>query len=132
MGLTTWDKLPDLYDYVQFSGNWTKVDQHDHSPGHGPQIGAAGIAPGAVGLNQLASAVPTMPIGAVIIWPVTSVPSGYLACDGSQQLIASYPALYAVLGSGSNPWNNSPASGYFSLPLLDFGITTTAQFVIKN
>ena len=39
-----------------------------------------------------------MPIGTVVMWPVASLPDGYLACDGSLQLTAGYPALAAVLG----------------------------------
>jgi hypothetical protein len=53
MGLFTWDKLLDPYDYVQLTLNWNKVDYHDHTPGHGVQIPMGGIAPGAVGPLQL-------------------------------------------------------------------------------
>lgn len=53
MGLYTWNKPLDPYDYVQFTDNWNKVDYHDHTPGRGVQIPMGGIAVGAVGPLQL-------------------------------------------------------------------------------
>jgi hypothetical protein len=53
MGLYTWNKPLDPYDYVQLTDNWNRVDYHDHTPGRGVQIPSAGIAPGAVGPLQL-------------------------------------------------------------------------------
>ncbi|MFA5342094.1 MAG: phage tail protein, partial [Clostridia bacterium] len=40
-----------------------------------------------------------VPVGAIFPWPTESVPTGYLECDGSSQLIASYPQLYNVIGT---------------------------------
>lgn len=54
MGLYTWNKPLDPYDYVQLTSNWNKVDYHDHTPGRGTQIPMGGIAAGAVGPLQLA------------------------------------------------------------------------------
>lgn len=53
MGLYTWNKPLDPYDYVQLTLNWNKVDYHDHTPGRGTQIPAGGIAPGAIGPLEL-------------------------------------------------------------------------------
>jgi hypothetical protein len=63
MGLHSWNDAPDLYNFQQLDQNWQILDFHDHSPGRGVQIPAGGIAPGAVGLNELA---PGLLIGAGI------------------------------------------------------------------
>lgn len=39
------------------------------------------------------------PSGTVRIWPTESVPTGFLECDGSSLLRASYPDLFAVIGT---------------------------------
>jgi microcystin-dependent protein len=49
--------------------------------------GAAWVAQG--------GAVPT---GALVAWSTNSAPTGYLICDGSSQLRASFAALFAVIG----------------------------------
>lgn len=52
------------------------------------------------------SKVATMPIGSLVSFAGTTVPSGYLLCDGAEVLISAYPELYAVIGntySGSAP-----------------------------
>ncbi len=41
--------------------------------------------------------VPTVPTGAIFPFAGTTVPTGYLLCDGSEQLIANYPELFAVI-----------------------------------
>ena len=52
--------------------------------------------------------------GQVIIWPMeysgdpssavnrAKLPAGYLKCDGAKYFAADYPALAAILGTGSN------------------------------
>jgi hypothetical protein len=49
--LTIWDSGQDDYDHNQLAANWDAVDQHDHSPGKGKQIGSDGIADAAI-LNR--------------------------------------------------------------------------------
>jgi microcystin-dependent protein len=46
--------------------------------------------------NLLAN-VATVPAGAIFPFAGTTVPNGYLLCDGSEQLIANYPELFAVI-----------------------------------
>lgn len=48
MSLTVWNHVTDLYDHEQLAGNFSKIDQHDHSSGKGLQIPTGGIADGAV------------------------------------------------------------------------------------
>jgi len=39
-----------------------------------------------------------MPAGIILPFAGTSVPNGFLLCDGSEQSISAYPALFAVIG----------------------------------
>ena len=135
MSLIEWGSLTDLYNYLQQSGNFTKIGAHTHVPGQGQQIPTGGIQPGAITSNLLASSVPVITTGSCLVWPVSAVPSGYLACNGANVLISSYTALYNALGGSGNPWNgvvSAPASGYFSVPDISFGISTSAQWVVKT
>jgi microcystin-dependent protein len=88
MGLTAWDDLVDPYDYQQFANNWNIVDFHDHTPGRGVQIPYGGIAPGAVGLAQLASDVPIIRYGLLgnrsLVIPLPTPGQMYLATDTGQ------------------------------------------------
>lgn len=45
------------------------------------------------------SASPAMPVGGVIMWPLDSLPSGWLWCRGGVYNIADYPALAALFGT---------------------------------
>lgn len=51
--------------------------------------------------------------GTVIIWPGTTVPDGYLLCDGSAISRTTYAALFAVIGTTYGPGDSS---GTFNLP----------------
>lgn len=130
MGITSWNDETDEYNYEQLDNNWQIVDTHDHSPGKGVQIPEGGIANGAIGTEQLSSAVPTIQTGTIVLWPTSTVPTGYLACDGSEYLETAYAGLYTVLGS---TYNNSPPGGYFNVPLLSFSAPgyDTLIFIIK-
>jgi microcystin-dependent protein len=46
---------------------------------------------------SLQSNLPSMPIGAIIPFAGTSVPTGYLLCDGAEVSKTTYQALYAVI-----------------------------------
>lgn len=55
------------------------------------------------GLKQITkqtfiSNIPTVPVGAIMPFAGTSLPAGYLLCDGSEQKIGDYSALFAVIG----------------------------------
>lgn len=47
------------------------------------------------------------PVGTILMYPLTtSLPKGWLLCDGGGYTIATYPALYAAIGNiygGSSP-----------------------------
>lgn len=49
------------------------------------------------------------------MWATTTAPSGYLLCDGSTYDSATYPDLFAVLGSTTLPdFRDKFARGYSS------------------
>lgn len=47
----------------------------------------------------LSPAIGGVPVGAIIAYGGTSAPSGYVLCDGSSLLRASFAALFAVIGT---------------------------------
>jgi len=60
------------------------------------------------------SNVATVPAGAILPFAGNTIPNGYLLCDGSEQLISSYPELFAAIG-------------YIYKPLVDIlGVSTFA------
>jgi hypothetical protein len=137
MGLATWDKPIDPYDYIQLTQNWNKVDFHDHTPGRGVPIPKGGIAAGAVGLTEISSEVALMPSGLIVLWPYQGssysgqIPAGFLACDGSSYAQSSYPTLYALIGTTFGP--NPPVSGQFAVPALAMSTgVTNLVWVIKT
>lgn len=44
-----------------------------------------------------------VPVGALIDWVGSTVPAGWLKCDGSGYDTATYPLLFAILGSSTLP-----------------------------
>lgn len=50
--------------------------------------------------------------GAIVLWPGATLPTGWIKCDGAVVSQATYPDLYAILGS---TWG-SDAGGNFTLP----------------
>lgn len=65
MGLVAWDTLTDTFSHTDLFNNWSLIDTHDHTLGHGIAIPTGGIAnqaitqgkiaPGAVGSSQIAN-----------------------------------------------------------------------------
>nr|WP_218173557.1 phage tail protein [Pseudomonas gingeri] len=55
-----------------------------------------------------------LPVGVMVPFPKGTVPPGYLEVDGSVQSAATYPELYAYLGTTFN--TGSEPAGFFRLP----------------
>lgn len=73
--------------------------------------GVTGTLPVGNGGTGTTSAI--VPVGTILPWAgAGAVPTGFLACDGSTASQATYPALYAVLGT---TWG-SDSGGNFTLP----------------
>jgi microcystin-dependent protein len=64
------------------------------------------------------SNVATMPAGALLPFAGTTIPNGYLLCDGSEQLISSYPELFAAIGYTYKPIDDIVGVSTFALPDL--------------
>ena len=64
------------------------------------------------------SNVATMPAGAILPFAGTTIPNGYLLCDGSEQLISSFPELFAVIGYTYKPLVDILGVSTFALPDL--------------
>jgi len=73
--------------------------------------GSIDVAALAKEVSQLKSSVP---VGAVLSFPMGVVPAGYLELDGSVQSIATYPDLAAYLGTKFN--KGDEGAGNFRLP----------------
>ena len=76
-----------------------------------------------VGLLQmtkqtLLNHVATMPAGAILPFAGSSVPIGYLLCDGSEVLISDYPLLFSVIGYTYKPAGLLIGFQSFALPDL--------------
>lgn len=54
------------------------------------------------------------PVGKIELWPVATVPDGWLVCDGASLLRTDYPRLFAVL---SDDYGSADGT-HFSLPDL--------------
>ena len=50
------------------------------------------------------------PVGTILNWTTTTVPRGWLLCDGTGYATATYPELFAAIGT------NFGASGGFQVP----------------
>ena len=57
------------------------------------------------------------PSGTLLDFAGSSVPAGFLACDGTSYLRSTYPALFTVLGGTSSPWG-LPDGTHFNVPDL--------------
>lgn len=55
-----------------------------------------------------------LPVGAMVAFPKTAVPPGFLEIDGSVQNVATYPDLFAYLGTTFN--TGGEGAGNFRLP----------------
>lgn len=61
------------------------------------------------------SSVETTPPGMVQAWPgpTTTVPAGWLVCDGSSVSRTTYSSLFAALGSASSVWGTPDANNFY-------------------
>ena len=67
-----------------------------------------------------------LPIGSVVAYSGATIPTGYLDADGSSQLRASYPDLFAAIGTTYGP--GAVPGTTFALPNF---VGTYTNFIIK-
>ena len=65
-------------------------------------------------IEALIAQASALPIGAVVAFPKSAVPPGFLEVNGSVQSIATYPDLFAYLGTAFN--TGGEGAGNFRLP----------------
>lgn len=68
--------------------------------------------------ETLLSHVATVPVGAIMPFAGTIIPSGYLLCDGSEVRTAEYPVLYGVIGYTYKSASLLSGAATFALPDL--------------
>lgn len=134
MSLRVWDQLGDNYDHTQLADNWSKVDNHDHTTGKGPQIPTAGIKDGAITPNKLAAALRTITqettwaIGGEIKVPsgdTDFIPPAFVTRATDETLTLT--RLRAQINSGTSVTlsatrNGTPITGY-----EDLSVTSSAD-----
>lgn len=85
------------------------------------------------------SNIPTVPIGAIFPFAGTTLPNGYLLCDGSEQRRSVYDKLFAIIGYTYGRPEDLKGTGTFRLPDLrgrfpigSGAMTNTGTVVDKN
>jgi microcystin-dependent protein len=68
--------------------------------------------------SVLLSHVPTIPVGTILPFAGTSIPAGYLLCDGSEVLISEYSTLYSKILFNYKDRTLLKGAGTFALPDL--------------
>jgi microcystin-dependent protein len=73
-----------------------------------------------------------VPVGTILLYGGTVLPSNYLWCDGSQKSTTTYSTLYSVIGTTYNI--SAPSAGNFFLPNMSsrvpIGASTTSTMKI--
>lgn len=62
--------------------------------------------------------VPVVPVGSIMPYAGSNSPVGYLLCDGSELMIASYPELFNIIGYSYRNKTGLLGAGTFALPDL--------------
>jgi hypothetical protein len=55
MGLVKWSELTDPYDHSQLSGNFQRIDEHDHTSGKGARLKGSSLEDESIGTLQIAN-----------------------------------------------------------------------------
>ena len=128
MGDTGW--------YAKFEGSTfetgvTYYEKTGPKPGHGVSFGAPCKDEGFhVHMPVYEYNQPSFfaPIGTVLDYAGSTVPSGYLECNGEEYLKTDYPLLYAAIGDswGASPWAAPTDSLHFRVPNLNGRVTIGA------
>jgi len=87
------------------AGNKQALFAYDGATNSWQQLGGGGGAAGIpIDISQGVELHGTgVPIGTIIMWPGTSMPPGYLFCDGGSFSQQDYPELFSVLNQAKTP-----------------------------
>lgn len=128
-GTTGWYKK---FTGSSFASGTTYYEKTGPRPGHGISFGAPCKEEGFhVHMPVYEYSQPSFfaPIGTVLDYAGSTVPSGYLECNGQEVLKADYPLLYAAIGDswGVSPtWPAPTDSSHFRVPNLNGRVTIGA------
>jgi len=91
------------------SSGYSGYSSYSGISGYSGIIGAEGIpgTSGYSGYSGIVGLTTTVPVGTIIAVSMSTVPDGFLECDGSWKSTDTYPALYSYLGNYygySAPW----------------------------
>lgn len=122
--------------YIDFGTGDNGVSGKVLPAGHTPsnytpvQVGSEGTDKSSAhfkGIDNALSSLVGLPSGAILPFAGSSVPAGYLLCDGSEVAQSTYPSLYAALGTtwdesakqdGTGGNYTTPSVGNFRIPDL--------------
>jgi hypothetical protein len=151
MALKVWDQLADPYNHTQLADNWSKIDQHDHTPGRGVQLNGGAIVDGAIQARHIAdgvlntglnpAAVTTLPTtgltdGLIVPWKPAitanygitwmmrydaAAPTYKWECVGGEPLISTHELSYSVPVGFGSPTWN----------IQDFVLPYTGQWTLE-
>jgi len=113
---STSDELQRLRFMLAYTlGTMYWYDQTGRNLGAGNlAVQTADIVNGAVTPAKLASGFNALPTGSILPFAGSSSPSGFLFCDGSSYLRATYPTLFSVIGT---TWGSLDGT-HFNVPDL--------------
>lgn len=120
-GLTSLNTYPIVADasgyYRAFVGEITTVDIDVKNATGVDQFTFLSIQamPDTSGSSPSVTAVPT---GGVLAWTTGTAPTGFLLCDGSAVLRATFTALNTLLSAAGYPFGNGDGSTTFNVPDL--------------
>lgn len=115
IGLEVWDQGKDDFSHSELASNWVAIDNHDHSPGRGAQLGSSSIKPGAITTVLLAA---------------ESVAAGNIKDEavGTEQL-APNSVTSAIIAPGGVEGSNI-ATGAVSADKLEAGVQPLGTVVM--
>jgi microcystin-dependent protein len=85
--------------------------------------------------NQIATTsqiVGSYTVGQIITGIFTTVPTGFLLCNGQNIPTTSYPQLYALIGTAYNAYNANVPGGNYSMPNLVSSVPIGANSTINE
>ncbi len=111
----TRDEVFGLFNTIASPPYPTILDQVNlASPSYLTGLGT-GASPLAVDVTALAAVINSVPTGAIFDFAAAAAPAGFLLCDGSEAVRATYPDLYAAIG---DTYGAGDGSTTFNLPDL--------------
>jgi microcystin-dependent protein len=91
-------------------------------------VNAKGLVTGV----STAALMPGVPPGAILAFPVSTPPTGWLECDGSTYIASAYPNLYAALGGSGGSFTVPDLRGQFVRGWAHGGTVDAGRTLLSN